>query len=427
MPPIMALQTAGDGFVDRNLPHNLFFNIADGTMGLFAMSFVSTTTILPVYVSHLTSSAVLIGMAPALESLGWYLPQIFVAPFIEGLARVKPVVMTVSLCERLLLLSVGLVILTFPAGSGGTNILPLLLFFTFFGLRMLVNGINAIPWQEMVARVIPMHHRGRLFASQRFFGGIAGLLGAVAAAETLKRFEYPLNYSLCFVFAFSAAMVSWVCLFQTREPIFRSTRAAHRVAGYWREMPSVLRHDRNFVSYLIGRAMGCLGSMAMAFFAVHAVQEFGLGDDQAAVFTAILLGSNILGSALWGWIGDKRGQKFVLEASSILYALALVVALLQNEVAPYYVVFLLVGLANAGFVISDLALVLEFVPPARRPTYMGIARGLLGPWIGFAPVLGGLLLASFGYQFLLIIGWVLSVVGLLMLAFWVKEPRMRHV
>jgi MFS family permease len=87
---------------------------------------------------------------------------------------------------------------------------------------------------------------------------------------------------------------------------------------------------------------------------------------------------------------------------------------------------LLVGLANAGLIISDLTLVLEFAPTARRPTYMGIARGLLGPWIGLAPIIGGILLARLGYAALLTTGWVLTCVGLVMVTALVKEPRLRQ-
>ncbi len=409
-----------------HLRHNLVFNVADGTMFLFGLSFVSTTTILPVYVSHLTTSAVVIGLAPALESLGWYLPQLFIAPLVEGLTRVKPILLTVSLAERIPFMIIAFVIAALPPTASGNSTLPLVIFFGILSLRMFASGVSAIPWQEMIARIIPTRQRGRFFAAQRFFGGIAGLIGAAVAAETLNHYVYPLNYALCFFFAFGAVMISWVFLSRTIEPRQRTEAPRGRVMSYWRQLPVVLRQDHNFALYLVARGLGYLGSMATAFFAVHAVQRFGLGDDQAAIFTAILLASNTVASAAWGWLGDRWGQKLVLAASSLIYALALTLAWLGDDLTVYYFVFLLVGLANAGLIISDLALVLEFAPPARRPTYMGIARGLLGPWIGLAPILGGVLLAWFGYSTLLAIGWVLTCAGLVMVTAQVKEPRLRQ-
>lgn len=409
-----------------HLRHNLIFNVADGTMFLFGLSFVSTTTILPVYVSHLTNSPVVIGLAPALESLGWYLPQLFIAPLIEGLARVKPILLAVSLGERIPFVILAFAIAAVPPSPSGQSTLPLLIFFVILAFRMFASGVSAIPWQEMIARIIPTRQRGRFFAAQRFFGGIAGLIGAAVAAEMLDHYVYPLNYALCFLFAFGAVMISYVFLSRTIEPRQRPEAPRSQKLGYWRQLPVVLRQDHDFAMYLVARGLGYLGSMATAFFAVHAVQTFGLGDDQAAIFTAILLASNIVASAAWGWIGDRWGQKLVLAASSLIYALALTLAWLSDVLAAYYFVFSLVGLANAGLIISDLALVLEFAPPARRPTYMGIARGLLGPWIGLAPILGGVLLAWFGYSALLSIGWILTCAGLAMLAVRVREPRLRQ-
>lgn len=427
MPRVMAALTVPERLVLRHLRHNLIFNVADGTFWLFGMAFVSTTTILPVYVSHLTDSAVVIGLAPALESLGWYLPQIIVAPFIEGLTRVKPFVVTVAFFERVLLLVIGLSIAAFPASAAGGSNFPLLVFFVILGIRMFVSGVNALPWQEMIARVIPARQRGSFFAAQRFFGGIAGLLGAAAAGATLSLVPYPLNYMLCFVFAFAASMLSWLAISRTIEP--RQKIGVHRehISSYWRELPGILQHDRNLGMYLAARSLGNLGTMATAFFAVHAIHDLRLGDDQAAAFTAILLGSNIIGSAIWGWIGDKWGQKLVLVVSSLLFALALGAALLQDGVLAYYVVFMLTGTANAGLLISDLAVVLEFSPAERRPAYMGIARGWLGPWIGLAPLLGGVLLAVYGYDFLVVVSLILTVFGLILVAAGVKEPRYQNI
>ncbi|MGB8645497.1 MAG: MFS transporter, partial [Anaerolineae bacterium] len=419
----MSVASSFEREVAHHLRHNLTFNIIDGTVWLFGISFVSTATILPVYVSHLTSSALLIGLIPALESLGWYLPQLVTAPFVEGLKRVRPVLLAVSFFERVPFLLIGLVIWLFPARAGDSSNLPLILFFLILGFRMFMSGISAIPWQEMIARVIPTRGRGRFFAAQRIGGGIAGLVGAAAAGEMLSQFAYPLNYALCFVCAFGSAMVSWVCLSQTREPVQHDTRPRPPFTRYLRDLPALLREDRNFTLYLAARAFGFLGQMATAFFAVHAVETFHLADAQAAVYSAILLGTSIVGSAVWGWLGDKRGQKLVLVVSSWFYVLALGLAWFSDTVEAYYAVFVLVGIANAGWILSDLALVMEFAPAARRPTYMGVARGILAPWVGLAPLLGGLLIGLAGYPAMIVISVALTLAGVLLVSILVREPR----
>lgn len=412
-----------EALIERDLRHNLIVNTADGAFWLFGIAFVSSATILPVYVSHLTDSSIAVGAVSALEALGWFLPQLFVAPLVEGITRVKPWVLLLGLIERAPFLLLAIAIGAFPAMTGNDARRALLLFFLLYALFCLISGVVALPWQEMIARVIPPRRLGRFFAAQRVFGGVLGFIGAGMAAQILARVAYPLNFALCFGGAFIASLISWALLAMTREPKQKVGARPARLASYWRELPAVLRQDRNFVFYLASRAFGYLGTMATAFFAVHAVQTFHLGDDQAAVFTGILLAVGIGANAVWGWVGDRWGNKLVLAISSSLYVLALSLVAFSDALVTYYLVFALVGVATNGLILSDLTLVIEFAPAARRPTYMGLARGLLGPWIGFAPVLGGVLLGQFGYGALIATAWAASVAGLVILLARVREPR----
>jgi MFS family permease len=192
------------------------------------------------------------------------------------------------------------------------------------------------------------------------------------------------------------------------------------------ELTALLREDRAFVWYLIARALGYVGWMATAFFAVYAVRAFALQDAQAAVFSGMLLVSSILSNVLWGWMGDKYSQKLVLILSSASYALALLLAAVAQSVYVYYAVFFLMGVATTGLTVSDLTLVVEFAPDARRPTYMGLARGFWAPFIGLAPLLGGILWGEFGYPALIWTSFLLTAVGTILVMRLVSEPRARQ-
>lgn len=51
----------------RNLKHNYIFNVLDGAFFGMAIGFASFSTVLPLFFSTMTSSAVLIGLIPALS------------------------------------------------------------------------------------------------------------------------------------------------------------------------------------------------------------------------------------------------------------------------------------------------------------------------------------------------------------------------
>ncbi len=54
-----------------NLRHNYIYNILDGAFFGLALGFASFVTIIPLFVSTLTTSPVLIGLIPAIHNMGW--------------------------------------------------------------------------------------------------------------------------------------------------------------------------------------------------------------------------------------------------------------------------------------------------------------------------------------------------------------------
>ena len=73
--------------------------------------------------------------------------------------------------------------------------------------------------------------------------------------------------------------------------------------------------------------------------------------------------------------------------------------------------------------VSALNIILEFCEPEDRPTYIGLTNTLLAPVLILAPILGGWLATVAGYNGLFIVTLVVSLIGGLMMAFWVREPR----
>ena len=95
--------------VKKNFKRNFFANVMDAAFWFFGESFAAAYTIMPVFLSTLTDSPILIGLIPALEGAGWFLPQLFLAKHLEGLQQRMPVVRILGIFDRLpfLLLAVG--------------------------------------------------------------------------------------------------------------------------------------------------------------------------------------------------------------------------------------------------------------------------------------------------------------------------------
>ena len=95
--------------VVKHFKRNFFVNIMDAGFWFFGDSFVAAYTIMPVFMSTLTDSPILIGLIPALEGAGWFLPQLFLAKHLEGKKRRLPITLKLGLLDRLpfLFLAIG--------------------------------------------------------------------------------------------------------------------------------------------------------------------------------------------------------------------------------------------------------------------------------------------------------------------------------
>jgi len=389
-------------------------------MWLFSVSFVSVNTILPVYATKLTDSPLVIGLIPALSDAGWFLPQLFMAPYVERLTRKLPTITWLGALERVPYLVLALAVLWL-------NTLPrpmaVVIFLVIIAWKSLASGLVAMPWQELIATVIPVSHRGRFFGISHLTGQLLGVAGASIAAIILARLPYPRNFALSFFIGFLAITLSYVFLILNIEPQTTQAAVPQNNQHYLQRLSSILRGNANFRTYLLSRGFTYFGGMFYGFMAVYGVQHFGLPDAKAAVFTAILFGSGVAGYALWGPIGDRLGHKRVLELTGVFRLAALLVALLAQSAEVFYAVFALMGFSSAGGVLGDLNIAMEFGPEVERPTYIGLARTVTGPILFLAPLLGGAILQWMSYPIMLGFSLFFSVAGLGILRFRVVEPR----
>ena len=83
------------------LKHNLIYNLMDGGFFGMALGFASFVTVLPLFVSNMTDSPILIGLIPAIHSMGWQLPQLLIADRVARLSRYKPMVLLLTIQERI--------------------------------------------------------------------------------------------------------------------------------------------------------------------------------------------------------------------------------------------------------------------------------------------------------------------------------------
>ena len=89
----MSLPPSNGQFIQRNLRYNITINLLDGGFFGMALGFASFITIIPLFVSRMTDSALLIGLVPAIHNVGWQFPQLLTAGWVSRAKRIKPLVL----------------------------------------------------------------------------------------------------------------------------------------------------------------------------------------------------------------------------------------------------------------------------------------------------------------------------------------------
>ncbi|MHB1318896.1 MAG: hypothetical protein ACYCYF_09795, partial [Anaerolineae bacterium] len=84
-------------YLSKHENWNFWVNALDLTFYHTATSFIYGATVLSLYASYLTDSAVLIGLIPALQGVMFLLPQMLLARHTQTLPRMKPLLARISI------------------------------------------------------------------------------------------------------------------------------------------------------------------------------------------------------------------------------------------------------------------------------------------------------------------------------------------
>jgi len=408
---------------DKNLKHNFLVNMLDGAFFGWGVGFSSYTTVIPLFVSTLTSSATLIGLIPAIHNMGWQLPQLLLAKRISKMERVRPFVIRATIHERLPILGLGFVGLLLPVI--GTQI-ALILTFLLLIWQGLGSGFTANAWQIMISKVIPGNILATFFGLQSVGANLLASLGAYLAGLLLVVLKPPFDFSSLFFITSGLYFFSWFFLYNTRErpSIIRSEAITSQ--PLWHDIKSILRQDKSFTNFLISRFFSQFGMMATAFYSVYAVTQLNVSSLQVGVMTSVLLITQVVMNPLLGRLSDKWSRKCVLVLGSFSAAASAILAVVIKDPILFYLVFALTGIAATAFWTIGITISLEFGEESQRPTYVGMANTLISPATILAPLLGGLLADAFGYSVTFVTSAVLALVSSLILITLVKDPKRTH-
>jgi len=397
------------------LTHGIFFQMS--------AAFGSIHTVLPAFVTLLTTSTVAVGLMAAIQEIGEIIPQLFTAYLLEDKPRKKGYLLGVI---TLRWLSWGLLAwLTYQYGLTRPG-LVLIVLISLFGLFSVAGGMGAVLYADIFARAIPANRRGRFTGARQILGFALAILAGWIVKLILDNevaFPFPTNYSLIFGLSAASLAVAFTGFALIREPIYPVQRKSKSLGALLRQSVALVKINPNFRRFLTSRAILGVAIGLAPFYVVHARQTLDVSAGAVGLFLSFQMAGAALSNLLWAFLADRYGNKYVILGTITSAGLAPVLALTLPNLAPmaYGLVFALLGAMLSGMRIGYNNFVLEMAAPDMRATCVALQNTLLAP-ITLLPLLAGFLIQELSFGLVFGIEAVLMGVGLL-LSFQLLDPR----
>lgn len=404
----------------QNLRFNYIVNLLDATFWGFGLGFASFTTILPLFVSQMTNSAILIGLIPAIHTMGWQLPQLFTASYLTKIKRFKPFVLLMTLIERTPFLGLAIIALFLPRIGVKFSIG---LIFTLLIIQGFGGGLTANGWQNLICKVIPSEFRATFFGVQASVANLASGVGAIIAGVLLEKVAIPINFSLCFIIATILFSISFIFLSMNREQVRSIEPLVSRTIPVWEKSISILKNDKNFFWFIIYRTLAQFGFMSFAFYTVYAVEFHHASKTLVGIMTATFLITQVTANPFLGWLTDHWNRKKVLLIGAFTMLLSPLIAFFSPSSSLFFIVFIFAGIANTIFYTTSLGFIMDFGIEAERPTYIGLTNTISAPGTIFAQLLGGWIASLLGYPITFIFATISGFVSFVILFCFVNDPK----
>ena len=394
---------------------NFTYFLIDSILFTVGMGILGATTVIPDFVRRLTDSEILIGLAGNIFTIGYTLPQLFIARHIVRYARKKWWFVGPNIPMRFVMLIFAAIIVWLgPARSG----LILLAFFLCYTLFAFGDGLVGVPWTDLVGSSLDNRWRARMFGLSAAISGVIMLLIAPLIGNILgdNGLGFPNNYAILFGIAgvtFAASILPG--LFINELPGGKAVEKRPTMAEFLPQLGELLRDDMPFRAYIVARMFTNLFMMAAPFYIGFATVDLGLSSEVVVpVLLAMQTAGSVIGALIYSWLGARNNALYI-HVSLASSALLPICALLAGSVGPWllYVGFLVSGLAaGANLFMVFLNWLVGYAEPDKLPVYAGLSNTVTAVASFVTPFIAGPIAQNWGYRPLFVLSLVMAFCAL---------------
>lgn len=373
--------------------------VTETAVFMSGLAWVDPATVLPLFITRLGGSPLLVGLVTVLQRLGYMLPQLPMAAILGHRPRRAPVLRWGVLIGRLPMMA--FVIYLWTAGVEAKAVVLAFMLFAYFSTAA-GNGVVAVPWQDIIAKSIPSEMRGRFFASMQFTTSLATIGVGLAVKWFLGANGpgFPASYIVLFTLLAAFFTLSTILCWMMREPIRPALDSPESMGDIVRGAVPLFRENRAFRYLVLTAILGSSLTFTTPFYMVYARAKLNVPEAMAGVYILTMTLSGACFAWLWGRFNDRYGPQSVVKGSCAMLAAAPLLALLvpaamrgDGEGLPYALaaVFMAAGAAGSGMFMGLMNYLFELTSHQERHRYIALMSFLTTPG-AFTPALIGLLL-----------------------------------
>ena len=386
-----------------------------------SLALISMVAILPVFLGHLGASNATIGWLPVIWILATAFPGIFAAHFTANLAHRKRMVLLLHLGAAIpwLLLAAWFGLARRPSPP-----IDIAVFLTVWGASWVWMGFTIPVWINFIGRVTRSELRARSFATIFFFQTLMGAIGGWVGSRILgSGLPFPADYAFGFLIAAVFMVLGSFFFLPVREEagaVEEPGQPLQAVFRYAREIWAD-RGGLRIYLWILFLTTGCF--LLITFYPVFAEKRFHLTPRDSAIYTAICMAGQMLGSILTGVIGDRFGYAKVAVIATAALTVGLALSIWGPGPAAYYATAFALGIFLVADRLALYNLSMAFSPHEDNTAYLGIVPALVAPVSALIAGSSGALIDHFGFVTVAVVGLIGAAAALGLALFRLPEPR----
>ncbi|MBN2470274.1 MAG: MFS transporter, partial [Anaerolineae bacterium] len=254
--------------------------------------------------------------------------------------------------------------------------------------------------------------RARYFGLQTAISGLILLVVAPRIGTLLnsEQVAFPQNYGILFAISGGLFILSIIPpLFLKELPSGAAGTSVPTFREFIPTLGRVLREDRPFSAMIVTRMLSSLFMMGAPFYIGFATIDLGLSSGVAVanLLQMQTLGT-LIGALIYAWMGNRHNLLYI-RIALLTASLLPISALLASRLGPIplYIGFLAAGMALSNLFASYLNWVIMHVRPEQRAIHTGLFNTIAALTLLFAPVIGGTIAQTLGYQAVFVVALAL--------------------